>query len=105
VRFEPDVLTRAVLGMTDQRPPGEQMAERFLQQNPPLWAGWLDAAQASRLEASLSGETPEAHAGFFIQWSGAEFVNRHLAKAVKAWGDGFRRAGDVLLVSVLLPVE
>lgn len=105
VQFEPDQLNRAILEMTEQRLPGEQMAERFLQQNPTIWAGWLDAAQASRLEASLSGETPEAHAGFFIQWSGAEFVNRHLAKAVKAWGDGFRRAGDVLLVSVLLPVE
>ncbi|MFT0849863.1 proline/glycine betaine ABC transporter permease [Achromobacter sp. F4_2707] len=41
----------------------------------------------------------------FFHWSGAEFVNRHLAQAVKAWGDSFRQAGDFLLVMVLLPVE
>ncbi|MFA7669353.1 MAG: ABC transporter permease subunit [Burkholderiaceae bacterium] len=41
----------------------------------------------------------------FLSWSGAEFVNRHLAQAVQAWGESFRRAGDFILVAVLLPME
>lgn len=105
VSFEPQLLNRAILQMTEERIAGDAMAERFLKEHPEVWEGWLDAAQASRLEAALGGEQVVAKQGIFPQWSAAEFVNRHLARAVKHWGDGFRRAGDVLLVKVLLPVE
>ena len=105
VSFEPDALNRAILEMTEQRVPGEVMAERFLREHPETWQAWMDATQASRLEAGLGTATPSADNGIFLQWSGADFVNRHVAQAVKAWGDGFRRAGDFLLVAVLVPVE
>jgi len=105
VSFEPDQLNRAILQMTEERVPGEVMAERFLKENPETWGSWLDAAQASRLGAALGSDSRRVDDGIFLQWSGAEFVNRHLARAVKNWGESFRRTGDVLLVNVLLPVE
>lgn len=105
VRFQPDQLNQAILEMTEQRIPGEAMAERFLKDNPREWEAWLDAAQASRLEAALGADAQAVRGDIFLQWSGAEFVNRHLAQAVKDWGDSFRRAGDFLLVAVLLPIE
>lgn len=105
VSFQPAQLNQAILEMTEQRIPGQVMAERFLKEHPQTWQAWLDAAQASELEASLEAEAPTARGDIFFHWSGAEFVNRHLAQAVKAWGDSFRQAGDFLLVMVLLPVE
>jgi ABC-type proline/glycine betaine transport system, permease component len=105
VQFKPELLNGAILEMTEQRIAGSDMAERFLKQNPEVWSAWLNAEQAQRLEVALGGPSSQATSGIFVQWSGAEFVNRHLAKAVKAWGDAFRRMGDVLLVRVLLPVE
>jgi len=105
VSFEPDQLNRAILQMTEDRVPGEVMAERFLKDNPQVWSTWLDAAHVSRLESSLGTGSRQVDDGIFLQWSGAEFVNRHLARVVKDWGETFRRSGDVLLVHVLLPVE
>ena len=105
VSFEPDQLNRAILEMTEERVAGDAMAERFLKQNPELWQGWLDAARASRLEASLFGDAQQRAFSIFPEWSAAEFVNRNLSQAVKAWGTAFRQAGDLLLVWVLLPVE
>ena len=105
VQFEPNLLNAAILEMTEQRIPGSAMAERFLVNNPEVWRTWLDAEQAARLEARLGGLGQQADNGIFLQWSGADFVNRHLTQAVKRWGETFRQMGDVLLVRVLLPVE
>ncbi len=105
VSFEPARLNQAILEMTEGRVAGEIMADRFLKSDPQLWARWLNAAQASRLETALGTEAPRLSGDIFPHWSGAEFVNRHLAKAVKAWGESFRQAGDFLLTTVLLPVE
>lgn len=105
VSFQPRELNQAILEMTEQRVSGGVMAERFLLQHPEVWSGWLDSAQASRLQAALGGETRTQKRSIFPDWSAAAFVNRHLAQAVKVWGEGFRKAGDFLLVRVLLPVE
>src|SRR5690606_31508983 len=105
VSLEPDQLNQAILEMTEQRIPGEAMAERFLKDHSLVWANWLDAAQAARLESALGAQGTVAREDIFLQWSGAEFVNRHLANAVKAWGESFRKGGDFLLTRVLLPVE
>lgn len=105
VSFQPQRLNQAILEMTEQRVPGEVMAERFLKDHPRVWEGWLDAAQAARLEAALGTEPKAERSGIFLQWSGAEFVNRNLTHAVKAWGTAFRAVGDFLLVKGLLPVE
>src|SRR5690606_22885537 len=105
VSFKPEQLNKAILEMTEDRIPGQVMAERFLKENPQLWGGWLDAAQAASLESALGTQPIEARDGIFLYWSGAEFVNRHLARAVKQWGNSFRQVGDFLLVTVLLPVE
>lgn len=105
VSFQPAQLNQAILEMTEERIAGDRMAERFLETHPQAWAGWLDAAQAARLESALGAGAQQVGGGIFLSWSGAEFVNRHLAQAVKSWGDGFREVGDFLLVAVLLPVE
>lgn len=105
VSFAPQALNQAILHMTEERVAAAVMAERFLKQNPELWQGWLDAARAARLEAALQGEHTAKAFSIFPEWSGAELVNRRLAQAVKAWGEAFRNVGDVLLVTVLLPVE
>lgn len=105
VSFQPQRLNQAILDMTEQRVSGQVMAERFLQQYPEAWAGWLDSAQAARLESTLGLQPRVEQGGFFPEWSAAAFVNRNLAHAVKAWGEGFRKAGDFLLTRVLLPVE
>lgn len=105
VSFAPGQLNQAILEMTEQRISGDAMAERFLKDNPQLWSAWLDAAQVSRLEAALGADPREVRGNIFPHWSGADFVNRHLTQAVQAWGESFRRAGDFLLVAVLLPTE
>lgn len=105
VSFDPQRLNQAILEMTEQRLSGAEMAERFLKQFPAAWATWLDEGQAARLETALGVEVRPQRQGLFPEWSAAAFVNRNLAQAVKAWGENFRRAGDVLLVGVLLPVE
>lgn len=105
VSFEPARLNQAILEMTEERIAGDAMADRYLQQNRSHWETWLDASTAERMNAALSGSPQAVERDIFVRWSGAEFVNRHLAQAVKAWGEGFRTVGDFLLVAVLLPVE
>ena len=105
VSFRPDQLNQAILEMTESRVSGEVMAERFLKESPEVWGRWLDAGQAARLETALGGGSQIASADIFFHWSGADFVNRHLSRLVKKWGDSFRTVGDFLLVTVLLPLE
>lgn len=105
VSFRPDQLNQAILEMTESRVSGEVMAERFLKESPEVWGRWLDAGQAARLETALGGGSQAASADIFFHWSGADFVNRHLSRLVKKWGDSFRTVGDFLLVTVLLPLE
>lgn len=105
VSFEPAGLNRAILEMTEQRVSGSDMAQRFLKQAPEVWKAWLKDAQAGRLDAGLAADVPGREQSIFPEWSAASFVNRNLAKAVTAWGESFRRAGDWLLSGVLLPVE
>src|SRR5690606_27791400 len=105
VSFRPDQLNQAILEMTESRVSGEVMAERFLKESPEVWGRWLDAGQAARLETALGGGSQAASADIFFHWSGADFVNRHLSRLVKTWGDSFRTVGDFLLATVLLPLE
>lgn len=105
VSFTPGRLNQAILEMTEQRISGSEMARRFLKEFPEVWQPWLQESQAARLEAGLETGTLGRTQSIFPEWSAASFVNRNLARAVKAWGENFRKVGDWLLTGVLLPVE
>lgn len=121
LQFEPALLNRMILVMTETRMGGEAMADRFLREHPKVWHAWLPAQAAARVDAALginaaiavpadNGIEAEAnhaaaHGGIFPDWSAAAFVNRQLMGVVKAYGGVFRQASDFMLTTVLLPVE
>jgi len=124
LQFEPALLNRMILEMTETRQNGDAMAGQFLRQHPEIWRTWLPADAAARVAASLGmtppADTPDAAVtaagagagaaataggGIFPDWSAAAFVNRQLMDMVKAYGSGFRRVSDTLLTGLLLPVE
>lgn len=124
LKFQPEVLNRMILVMTETRASGDDIAMQFLSQYPQVWRAWLPAQAAARATAALGlpsvsaaapGESAEtagaastdvqpSHA-IFPDWSAADFVNRQLMSAVKAYGAVFRSISDFLLTTVLLPVE
>lgn len=122
LQFEPSVLNRMILTMTETRSGGAVMADRYLREHPETWHAWLPAEVAERVDAALgigaaaaalkegaavdaSGGTADAQAGIFPDWSAAAFVNRQLMDVVKAYGGVFRQASGFMLTTVLLPVE
>jgi glycine betaine/proline transport system substrate-binding protein len=120
LQFDPALLNRMILVMTETRMDGEAMAERFLREHPEVWHAWVPPEVARRINAELGVTATDAGRGdsgtalaagtagqqdIFPDWSAAAFVNRHLMGIVKAYGDVFRQASDFMLTAVLLPVE
>ncbi|WP_269499686.1 glycine betaine ABC transporter substrate-binding protein [Castellaniella sp. S9] len=123
LQFQPPLLNRMILDMTETRKGGEAMADQFLREHPEVWRAWLPPDAAGRVAAALglaqpanarAGEPDTAAAGtaagaqadgFFPDWSAAAFVNRQLMDMVKAYGGVFRQASDLMLRGLLLPVE
>jgi glycine betaine/proline transport system substrate-binding protein len=120
LQFQPPLLNKMILDMTESHASGQAMATRFLRENPDIWHAWLpsdaaaraDAAlglaqpKAARVDAALGGAPPKA-AGpdIFPDWSAADFVNKRLVALVKTYGDSLRKASELILTKVLLPVE
>jgi glycine betaine/proline transport system substrate-binding protein len=119
LQFEPPLLNRMILEMTETRKSGADMADQFLREYPDVWRAWLPADVSARVSASLGTDAPKARAGapaptgaaaaagggIFPDWSAAAFVNRQLMDVVKEYGGVFRRASDIMLTGLLLPVE
>ena len=131
LQFEPALLNRMILLMTEQRLSGADAASRFLHEQSNVWQAWLPADKAQRArqqlglpvaatadeaagvalqpsESAVTAATADSAGAFstiFPEWSGADFVNRQLMSAVKRYGSTFRAISDWILTAVLLPVE
>lgn len=135
LQVTPELLNGVILRMTETHQNGAAMAERFLQEHPQVWHGWLGAAEVIRADAALgiadtaadtvagaaagveSAATPSTAAStaaspatqvprsFFPDWSTVDVVNRQLMRAVGVWGSGLRKVSNALLRGVLLPLE
>ena len=121
LQFEPALLNRMILEMTETRASGEAMAQRFLREHPEAWQGWLPAEAAARAALHLGVALPSSDVAgneladtlrpasdadsIFPDWSAAAYVNTRLMKTVQTYGAAFRRASDWMLTRVLLPVE
>jgi len=53
LQFEPGLLNRMILDMTESRSSGEAMAAKFLREHPEVWHAWLQADAAARADAAL----------------------------------------------------
>src|SRR5690606_13229000 len=61
LQFEPALLNRMILMMSETRTGGEAMADQFLREHPEIWHAWLPAEVAARVNAAL-GVGPAANA-------------------------------------------
>jgi glycine betaine/proline transport system substrate-binding protein len=106
LQFQPPLLNKMILDMTESHASGQAMATRFLRENPDIWHAWLPSDAAARADAALGLAQPKA-AGpdIFPDWSAADFVNKRLVALVKTYGDSLRKASELILTKVLLPVE
>jgi len=106
LQFQPPLLNKMILDMTESHAGGRAMAERFLRENPEIWHAWLPEDAAARADAALGLAQPEAdRLDIFPDWSAADFVNERLVAIVKTYGDSLRKASEFILTKVLLPVE
>jgi glycine betaine/proline transport system substrate-binding protein len=92
LQFQPPLLNKMILDMTESHASGQAMATRFLRENPDIWHAWLAPPKA-------------AGPDIFPDWSAADFVNKRLVALVKTYGDSLRKASELILTKVLLPVE
>jgi len=106
LQFQPPLLNKMILYMTESHASGQAMATRFLRENPDIWHAWLPSDAATRADTALGLAQPKA-AGpdIFPDWSAADFVNKRLVALVKTYGDSLRKASELILTKVLLPVE
>jgi len=120
LQFEPSLLNRMILEMSETRKSGAAVADQFLREHPEVWRAWLPADAGARALAALGTDAPSraqagapasaagapaAGNGIFPDWSAADFVNRQLMDVVKEYGGVFRRASDIMLTGLLLPIE
>ncbi|MCC2596023.1 ABC transporter permease subunit [Pusillimonas sp. MFBS29] len=120
LQFQPELLNRMILEMTETRASGEDMAARFLREHPEVWHAWLPAAAVQQVNTRLGITTTTESAGaqpaaeqvtasaghnIFPDWSVAAFVNQQLMDVVKNYGGFFRQASSFMLTTLLLPVE
>lgn len=102
------VINQAILDMSEQKLTGSQVAERFIETNPDLWMNWVPEPVAQRLLASHQGESekaPVVRSSFFPDWSMANSINHYLTVLVRSSGEAFRSVSQVLLQSILQPLE
>ncbi|MDO4232403.1 MAG: glycine betaine ABC transporter substrate-binding protein [Lautropia sp.] len=106
LQFEPDMLNRMILDMTESRRSGAQQAERFMRERPEIWGKWVSDEARSRLEKKFGeNAVPRKKGGFFPEWSVAETLNQVLATTVRQYGDQFRALSQAMLDGFLLPLE
>lgn len=104
--FQPSLLNRMILDMTESHAEGQDMAVRFLRAHPEIWHAWLPADASARADAALNlTQSAAARPGIFPDWSVAEFVNQRLVAIVKTYGERLRKVSELILTKVLLPVE
>lgn len=126
IQFQPDLLNRQILEMTENKRSGVQQADIFLRDHPEVWQPWVSPQMAasitrgveSRLrggkadKAQTNGDAstaedvqPEAPRSFFPAWSVADELNRSLARTVRDHGEQFRIVSRSVLDHLLLPME
>lgn len=103
LQFEPDMLNRAILEMSENKRSGEAQAKLFLQQHPEVWRQWISEEATGRLKTKLDIRSASNN-GIFRVWSVSDGLNRSLKQTVQNHGDKLRKASDVTL-GLLLPLE
>lgn len=128
LQVEPELLNGVILQMTETHRGGKELAQEFLQENPEVWRAWFDEEAVAKINAFLhvsdagaasvptvpgggtgAGSKREnkttAASGFFPDWSTAQIVNQQLMNVVSAYGTRLRKVSNLILHSVLLPLE
>lgn len=103
IQFEPDMLNRAILEMTENQRSGAVQARLFLQQHPEIWSDWVNEEARGRLNKALKVDAA-AKPHFFASWSIAEALDQSLAQTVQNYGEQFRQISQITL-DLLLPLE
>lgn len=108
VEFEPEFLNQVIESMTSQGLDAEAAARHFLKSRPDIWSNWLPADNARRMKQKLGLNglaSGSAAFSIFPEFSATDYVNQTLMAAVSRYGAGLHAASDLILKSVLLPVE
>lgn len=103
---EPTEINQAILSMNEKKLSGAEVAEQFLQEHPEQWKTWVPVEVADKLTTHLSHPAQvKADFYFFPNWSVAAEINYYLTWVVRSSGDAFRSISQVVLLSVLQPLE
>jgi glycine betaine/proline transport system substrate-binding protein len=108
VQFKPALLNQTIYTMTSQHIKGDVMAQAFLRGHPEVWKAWLPAENAQRIEQAMGGaaaDQAKAEYAIFPKLSMAQSINDNLVMAVKRYGASFHKVSEVILNTVLLPIE
>lgn len=104
VRFEPQMLNRAILRMTEDKVSSQDLVAAYLQDTAD-WREWMPESAVNRLDQHTQADVRVDGQSLFPEWSMTEFVNRQLVGLVRAYGSVFHGISDVMLRGVLLPIE
>lgn len=107
VQFEPALLNQIIYVMTSQHVRGDVAADRFLHEHPEIWKAWMPADRAARMAQALGLQSTVAQGGhsIFPSLSMTEYVNKQLVSAVQRYGQSLHTFSDLILTTVLLPME
>ena len=123
LQVAPDLLNRIILEMTETHSGGTDAAQRFVREQAAVWRPWLTPSRAAQVEATLQhgdagtaparsaderdgqGDETSVASRFFPDWSTAQLVNQQLMNVVSAYGTSLRKASNLILRTVLLPLE
>ena len=105
LQFEPELLNRMILDMTESKRSGSQQAELFLRQHPGIWEKWVSADARERLLRKYGSDEQAKSSGIFPTWSVSDRLNQGLARTVQKHGDSFRAVSQATLDTLLLPLE
>jgi len=104
--LSPEYVNQAILRMSEENITGPELADLFLQEQT-LWHKWVPAEITANVLAAygVDNERAPTSLSFFPSWSVAAEINTSLAALVRSSGDVFRSISQMLLQSVLAPLE
>lgn len=106
IQFEPALLNQIIYAMTSGHVRGTVTADHFLREHPDIWKAWMPADRAARMSQALNFQSVEAPGrSIFPSLSMTEYVNKQLVSAVQRYGRSLHSFSDLILTSVLLPME
>ncbi len=96
-----DVLNANLVAIADHHADPDAQALAFLKARPDLWQGWVDAATAQRIRASLAEPQTQAKSSFPFTISIRQPVDKAIDALITRHGAAFRAVSDALLSVVV----